>query len=69
MKLKPPESAKDAVALARLQTSIIQSVMTATVRVDGGRLRTSQDDRYEEMLASARAKAEELRAQQPPPAS
>lgn len=46
--------------LLRLQTAVIQSVLTATVRVDQSRLRGQQGDRFEEMLAQARSLKREM---------
>lgn len=53
---------KDFARVLSIQQSITTTVLAATVRVDGGQLRTPQEDKYEEMLRTARELKAKLKA-------
>lgn len=55
--------------LLRLQAGVIQSVFTATVRVDQAKLRGQKGDEFEAMLAAAKQRGQELRERTVPAAS
>ena len=60
MRLRIEPDHKQFARLIGIQAQIIQTVMTATVRVDQGSLRPKSDDRYARMLADAQAQAKRL---------
>jgi hypothetical protein len=70
IKLRIDPDHKQFARLIGIQAQIIQTVMTATVRVDQGSLRPKSEDRYSRMLADAKDQARRLGreiAQEPSP--
>lgn len=62
MNMDVAEDHKDFIKVLSIQQSITTTVIAASVRLGGGELRTPQEDKYEEMLRTARELKAKLKA-------